>query len=292
MPLALELFFNCSKQKMMYSPKDYWADLADQYDSDASGFAPILHPRAPSWFNDAIDNLQYHALRRALAIAGLSPGARLLDVGCGTGRWVRRYSELGFSPVGVDATMGMLRVARAHQTTCPLTVGVAHNLPFFDAVFDCVSDITVVQHIPYELQPKALQEMVRVLRPGGRMILLELIRGQDSHIFPRRPQGWICEVESCGATLLECFGQEFFLLDRLFVRLAHAVAGRQDNHTDKTQSASAASSSQKLSASRRVYWQLRRITVSFSAWTEPVIAKLCPLSTATHAVFVFRKNSK
>ena len=85
----------------MYSPKDYWSSLADGFDSmDASGFAPILHPFAPSWFNKFIDDLQFRALRRALALASIQPGARFLDVGCGTGRWVRRYGELGFSVVG------------------------------------------------------------------------------------------------------------------------------------------------------------------------------------------------
>src|SRR5215472_2095089 len=130
----------------MYSPKDYWADLAEHRDSaDVSGFAPILHPRAPSWFNEIIDHLQFRALQQALSIAELSPGARFLDVGCGTGRWVRRYRELGFSPVGVDATIGMLRIARSHRTACPLMAGLAYNLPFSDDVFDCLSDITVVQ---------------------------------------------------------------------------------------------------------------------------------------------------
>src|ERR1700756_3924556 len=134
----------------MYSPKDYWANLAEGFGSmDAAGLAPILHPQVPRWFNQVIDDLQFRAVRRALAIAAISPGARLLDVGCGTGRWIRRYTELGFSPVGVDATLGMLRIACSHQTSVPLAVGLAQSLPFSDSVFDCLSDITVAQHIPY-----------------------------------------------------------------------------------------------------------------------------------------------
>jgi SAM-dependent methyltransferase len=275
----------------MYSPKDYWTNLAKSYGRvDAAAFAPILHPHAPEWFNHAIDNFQSRALRRALSIAEISPGSRILDVGCGTGRWVRRFGELGFSPIGVDATFDMLSIARSHRTTAPLIVGSASSLPFSDAAFDGVSDITVVQHLPYELQPKALQEMVRVLRPGGRMILLELIRGKGSHIFPRTPLEWIREAESCGTNLIACSGHEFFFPDRLFVSLAQAVSGRRTGDADPIQSSRSGGSSHDQSLSRRIYWELRRLTVAFSAWTEPIVTKICPLSMATHAIFVFRKK--
>jgi len=275
----------------MYSPKDYWSNLAEGFElMDRSGFAPVLHHQAPPWFNQVIDNLQFRALRRALAIAAISPGARFLDVGCGTGRWVRRYTALGFSAVGVDATPGMLRIARSHRTSVPLTVGLAQSLPFSDSVFDCLSDITVIQHIPYDLQSTALQEMVRVLRPGGRMILLELTRGQASHIFPRSPRDWIREVESHGTVLIDWFAEEFFLPDRLFVLLAQTVYGGKGNQVDQSQSPSLTCSSWESSLTRRLYWRLRRITVPFSAWTEPAVAKICPAFLATHAVFVFRKN--
>ncbi|MCU1242671.1 MAG: ubiquinone/menaquinone biosynthesis methyltransferase [Candidatus Acidoferrum typicum] len=276
----------------MYSPKEYWAGLAEQYDSaDSSGFAPILHPEAPSWFNDAIDHIQFRAVERAVAIAKLPPGARFLDVGCGTGRWVRRYRELGFSPMGVDATIGMLHIARSHRTSAPLAAGLAYNLPFPNDVFDCISDITVVQHIPHKLQPAALREMIRVLKPGGRMILFELIRGEGSHIFPRKPQDWIREVESCGATLIGSFGQEYFFPDRLFVRLTQTLLGRKRNHTGQVRAISHDSPSLKeKSLTRRLYWRIRRIIVPFSVWTEPVCANVFPASTATHGVFVFRKK--
>lgn len=276
----------------MYSPKEYWADLSERYDSvDSTGLAPILHPGAPSWFNEAIDQVQFRALRRAFAMANLSPGARFLDVGCGTGRWVRRYRELGFSPVGVDATVGMLRIARSHRTTCPLVVGLAYNLPFSNGVFDCVSDITVVQHIPYRLQPEALREMIRVLKPGGRMILFELVRGAGLHIFPRKPQDWIREVESCGATLVGCFGQEYLLPDRLFVRLAQTLSSRPGKQAPHVRAISHDSPSTEKSLTRRFYWQMRRIIVPFSIWVEPVFAKILPPSIATHSVFVFRKKA-
>jgi len=275
----------------MYSPQDYWAGLAEGFESmDASGFALVLHPQAPPWFNQVIDDLQFRAMRRALAIAAISQGARCLDVGCGTGRWVRRYAELGFTPVGVDATFSMLRIARSNQTSVPLLVGLAQSLPFSDSVFDCVSDITVVQHIPYDSQSTALREMVRVLRPGGRMILMELTHGRGSHIFPRAPRDWIGEVESHGTALIDWFGEEFFFPDRLFVHLARSIYGRKGNHVDQALSSFPNSlSPKKSSTSRRLYWRLRRITVPFSVWTEPAFVKMCPAFLATHGVFVFEK---
>jgi SAM-dependent methyltransferase len=281
----------------MYSPKEYWSSLANGCDSmDASGFAPILHPLAPPWFNQLIDDLQYRALRRALTLAAIPPGARFLDVGCGTGRWVRRYGDLGFSAVGVDATIGMLQMARAHDTRAPLTTGLAQSLPFSDAAFDCISDITVVQHIPYEFHSKALQEMLRVLKPGGRMILMEVICGKDPHIgkdphvFPREPRDWITKVEHCGASLIAWFGQEFLLADRIYVRLAQTLFGRKGNLVKQVQSAFYHSSSRESSVAQRVYWQLRHITVPFSVWSESVVARIFPASLATHGTFVFRKE--
>ena len=283
--------------KKMYSPKEYWSNLANGDGSaDVSGFAPILHPLAPPWFNHAIDKLQYRSLRRAIALAEVRPGARFLDVGCGTGRWVRRYRELGFSAVGVDATFGMLRIARAHDTQAPLTTGLAQSLPFSDAAFDCLSDITVVQHIPYELQSKALREMVRVIKPGGRLILMEVICGKeadirkDSHVFPREPWDWINEVENCGAPLIEWFGQEFLLADRLYARLAQTLYGKKRSLVKEIQSTSYHSASRKSSIAHRLYWQLRHITVPLSVWIEPTVARVCPASLGTHGMFVFRKE--
>lgn len=275
----------------MYSPKDYWSSLAQGYESaDASGFAPILHPQAPLWFNNAIDVLQHRAVRRALAIAEIAPGSKFLDVGCGTGRWVRRYEELGFSPFGVDATVGMLRIARGCKTDSPLTAGLAYNLPFADVSFDCVSDITVVQHIPYSLQPKALNEMVRVLRPGGLLILMELVRGKGSHIFPRQPQEWIRETESSGTTLVDFFGLEYLFLDRFFVKMAQTFWRTKSRTAELPNPDSSAPIPNNPSITRSIYWQLRHVTVSISSWTEPMASLIFPASTASHSVFIFRKN--
>jgi SAM-dependent methyltransferase len=272
-----------------YSPKEYWTDVAETFCSaDAAGLAPVLHPGAPIWFNQQIDDLQRRAVQRALTLAVVASGESVLDVGCGTGRWVRRFQELGLQATGVDATAPMLRLARKYGTLSPLLAGEAFRLPFADAAFDCVSDITVVQHIPRSLQPKALAEMLRVLKPGGRLILMELIRGRDKHIFPRTPNDWIQQVTECGADLVGWFGQEFLLLDRLFVRIVQAIAGRNGSHS-RSESIPGVPASARSSPARRAYWGIRHITVPFSAWTDSVCEKTFPARFATHGVFVFRK---
>jgi len=272
-----------------YSPKEYWEGLAEDFDSaDTSGFAPVLHPNAPPWFNRLIDTLQFRAFRRALAMASIPQGAAVLDVGCGTGRWVRRYEEFGFRATGVDATASMLRVARELKTTAPLVAGEAYRLPFPDARFDLVSDITVVQHITASLQPQALGEMVRVIRPGGCLILMELIRGEGPLLFPRSPRDWIEQAASCGAKLVGWFGQEYRLFDRLFVRVALMLAGRNGSAVNAA-TVPQERTPEHSTLTRRIYWGIRRVTVPVSVWADPIADRICPAHFATHGVFVFRK---
>lgn len=273
----------------IYSPKDYWSSVAQATSSeDENGLAPVLHPGAPAWFNETIDKLQHRAVRRALHLAGVTTGAHMLDVGCGTGRWLRRYQRYKLRALGLDATPSMLALAREYGTTADLVAGEAYRLPFADARFDCVSDITVVQHIPVSRQAVALGEMMRVLKPNGRLILLELIHGTGSHIFPRRPQQWIEQAGKFGAVLVGWFGQEYLILDRVFVRAARALS-RNGHDSNITPLPDAGLLSRRPTVARRAYWSMRRLTAPVSAWIEPMAECILPRQLATHGVFVFRK---
>jgi ubiquinone/menaquinone biosynthesis C-methylase UbiE len=270
-----------------YCPKEYWDEVAEKFRaSDGSGLAPVLHPDAPVWFNQLIDDLQFRAMRRALGVAEIAGGSKFLDVGCGTGRWIRRYEEMGFRASGLDATPSMLRTARERGTTGPLIAGEAYRLPFEDESFDAVSDVTVVQHIPVTLQTQTLKEMLRVLKPGGRLILMELIRGRGTHIFPRTPEDWILQVKSAGGTLLGWFGQEFLLLDRMFTNLVQSVGSRV---RDRDPNVTPTDAARQTSQVRQAYWKIRHATTSVAAWTEPTTERVFPGRLATHGVFIFRK---
>ena len=99
-------------------------------------------------------------------------GSRVLDVACGTGIVARLTAPLTGATgvvVGLDLHEGMLAVARAQAPTGVWVQGSATALPYATAAFDVVVCQQGVQFFPDRLT--ALQEMVRVLRPGGRVAL-------------------------------------------------------------------------------------------------------------------------
>jgi SAM-dependent methyltransferase len=277
-----------------YLPREFWTRLAKDFgESDLTGFAPVLHPGTPRWFNKAIDRLQTRTWSQTLNYCSLSQGARVLDVGCGTGRWVRRLEERGFSAVGIDQSPQMLSLARKRGTLSHMVSGEAQNLPFRDESFECVSGVTVIQHIPPPDQVRALSEMIRVLRPGGYLLLIELIRGHGLHVFSRLPDDWIGQVSTLGASLVSWRGHEYFPFDRGFVYLAQklrALAGYVVSEDSLPPSGPAGGDHELPELARRVYWTLRRIAVALSVWAEPLLEKVCPGKLATHGVFLFRKQ--
>jgi SAM-dependent methyltransferase len=91
----------------------------------------------------------------------------LLDVACGPGHCAAAAAARGAVPLGLDAAVGMVAVARGRYPESEFQQGDAERLSFADASFDAVVAGFVVNHLP---RPEsALAEFARVLRPGGRM---------------------------------------------------------------------------------------------------------------------------
>ena len=104
------------------------------------------------------------------AAAAIKAGDRVLDVACGTGALTLAVAErIGSagSVVGLDANPQMLAVARRKPVRIEWLEGRAEALPLPDSGFDAV--VSQFGFMFFEDRPKALREMMRVLRPGGRL---------------------------------------------------------------------------------------------------------------------------
>ena len=103
-----------------------------------------------------------------LDAAGVGQGARLLDVGCGSGLTLVLASERGAVPSGVDISPGLLGIARDRLPHADLREADMESLPFGDDAFDAVTGVNAFQ---FAGDPRrALREAARVTRPGGRVV--------------------------------------------------------------------------------------------------------------------------
>ncbi len=114
--------------------------------------------------------------RRTIAALGLPRGSTVLDLACGTGDLSRTAAKRGLVPIGADLSFGMLT---ASHGTGPLLHADASALPLHDASVDgVVCGYALRNFTDLDL---CLSEMARVLRPGGRLSLLE-VGAPDSKI--------------------------------------------------------------------------------------------------------------
>jgi SAM-dependent methyltransferase len=132
--------------------------------------------------------------RRALLLGEAHPGERVLDLGCGAGRFVAALREAGADPVGVELADAALERARANAPGADLRrLADDGSLPLEHAGVDLVWCSEVLEHVADTAQ--LLLEVRRVLRPGGRLLatvpfhgrvkaaLISLVRF-DAHFDP------------------------------------------------------------------------------------------------------------
>lgn len=94
-------------------------------------------------------------------------GARILDIGCGLGVYVRKFREFSDRVYGIDIDAKRLR--EGARTTPGLMLSASETLPFRDAAFDVVVLNEVIEHVRDDAA--TLAEALRVLRPGGHIVI-------------------------------------------------------------------------------------------------------------------------
>ncbi|HEY1726200.1 MAG TPA: class I SAM-dependent methyltransferase [Steroidobacteraceae bacterium] len=193
-----------------YRPAAYWEDRARRFAAEGDGLAAVCSYGMPEFYNRAIDVTQRRALGRWLAV---DPGTRVLDVGCGVGRWSRRLAARGALVTGIDLSATMIEQARSRTAR----VGLAERCRYLvqDVVelevgqsFDLILAVTVLQHLPdAQSIVSALRGMQAHLAPHGRLVLLEAapmmrVRRCDSSVFQAHERGaYLRLFEQCGLSL-------------------------------------------------------------------------------------------
>jgi ubiquinone/menaquinone biosynthesis C-methylase UbiE len=135
------------------------------------------------WYEPVFGRLMRGPRETGLALHPPQAGMEVLDVGCGAGAQLGPYLAAGCRITGLDPSQEMLGEARRRLgAEAALVPGDAADLPFEDGSFDLVMAATVLHQLDPESVLPALQEMARVVRTGGRVLVL------DHH--PGAVEGW------------------------------------------------------------------------------------------------------
>ncbi len=140
---------------------------------------------AQAWIESVGDHGDWsrrYVLDPAMAdLSGDLRGKKVLDVGCGEGRWCRWMRTQGAEPIGLDPTATLLETARTQDPKGTYLQGGGEHLPFEDNAFDHVVAYLTLIDIP-DFRA-AIREMARVLKPGAKLLIANINSFAD--------QGWV-----------------------------------------------------------------------------------------------------
>lgn len=109
--------------------------------------------------------------RQTVAAVDAHPGQKVLDIAAGTGTSSEPFADAGVEVIAADLSEGMLNVGRKRRPDITFVQADVTNLPFADNEFDAVTMSYGLRNVAD--YPKALRELYRVTKPGGRIVVLE-----------------------------------------------------------------------------------------------------------------------
>ena len=182
---------------MTYQPREFWEGrLRDQFDLRGTG-----ETERSMGYNRACYALREQTLTRALRDAGVTlAGARVLDVGCGTGFFTAYYVAHGAEVTGLDITEVSVERLRARFPQARFLHADVSEAPL-DERFDVVNAFDVLYHITDEARwQQALRHLARAVAPGGVLLVTDAFRdlGGAEHNVMRSLERYRAVLEPAG----------------------------------------------------------------------------------------------
>lgn len=198
-----------------YRPAEYWEARARRFAVEGDGLAAVCSYGMPGFYNRLIDFCQRRALEPWL---GGACGMRVLDLGCGVGRWSRLLASRGACVTGVDLSPTMIAEAARRAAAgglagrCRFLVQDCAALELGES-FDLILCVTMLQHmLDSRALRAALDRMAAHLAPEGRLVLLEAAPARmasrcNTSVFTARLRASYLELfRECGFRVLAVGG--------------------------------------------------------------------------------------
>lgn len=192
---------------LSYRPAEYWEDRARRFAPQGDGLAAVCSYGMPGFYNRLTHFCQRRALEPWLKAA---PGFRVLDVGCGVGRWSRLLASRGACVTGVDLSPTMIAEAERRAAAsglanrCRFIVQDSADLEIAGP-FDLILCVTMLQHmLDGGALRCALRRMAHHLAPQGRLVVLEAAPARaasrcNTSVFTARPRAYYLGLfRECG----------------------------------------------------------------------------------------------
>ncbi len=138
-------------------------------------YGHVDYDQIASTYDQRYGALKYEGIASTLlSLARDNSVHRILEVGCGTGRWLAELQAVARQVYGLDVSLRMLKEANEELMGC-LVCGQASDLPFSEALFDLILCVNALHH--FDHKEDFIREARQALRPGGRLAII----GMDPH---------------------------------------------------------------------------------------------------------------
>lgn len=204
---------------------EYWDNRAQEYGGSHNGFKAICSYGSPYFYNKYIDLIHKKVFYKMLDSVDIK-NKKVLDLGCGVGRWCRILAQKEAKVTGADISKEMIKIAG---------MSVDKNVNFLNAPiagiglpadsFDLITCITVLQHITDEKEfKKSVANMVRLINKNGRIFILEVApnRARDKNafskiLFIRNEMEYLSAFEEAGALLETTFSVDIMPIKQALI---------------------------------------------------------------------------
>ena len=177
----------------------FWNRRAEEPDD----FRRVCTFSSPS-FNKFLNFIQRKMFLKLLNNIDSMKNKKILEIGCGIGRWSTVMLNKNVKYVGIDFSTKMLKLAKIRNQSYDFINNSVSMNPFRANAFDIIFSITVLHHIPHPQRFETIKEMARLVKPKGHLIILEDIKGRTTtHFSPNSLLIWkdMFEINNCKTLL-------------------------------------------------------------------------------------------